>query len=413
MGEALPIAASAEDDGKKRDGASISVSATSNKKDDAPKVRVPLIKGDRVSNKEETPVRIQPRETSTVVSVAKESNSGTVLSEPAKVKNDDWQKVQYDDDVTGWVPSVKLNKNAYATGTAIKVLREVRVRNTPGLNGRTLGEQNRGALGTIIDGPVTKNSDVWYKIDYKKGKDGWSIARNIGLVSTSTVPTPVPPTPVPPTPVPPTPVPPTPVPPTPVPPTPVADTQAPTVPSGLGLTVASQTQINLAWSASTDNTAVTGYKVFRNGTQIATVTSTSYQSTGLTAGTAYAYTVSAYDAAGNSSAQSASVSATTQSPAPTPVLACGNGGTCTAADIAPHNTKADCWVYLSPLNKAYNITGFLNPGSHPAGSSIIVPQCGKNIYDYFITGTANGGWKHSNNAVNNVIAPYYIGVFVP
>ena len=35
-------------------------------------------------------------------------------------------------------------------------------------------------------------------------------------------------------------------------------------------------QINLAWAASTDNVAVTGYKIYRNGTQITTSTTTSY-----------------------------------------------------------------------------------------------------------------------------------------
>ena len=57
---------------------------------------------------------------------------------------------------------------------------------------------------------------------------------------------------------------------------------------------------------------MTGYKVFRNGTQLTTVTGTTYQNTGLAASTAYSYTVAAYDAAGNTSAQSTSVSATTQ-----------------------------------------------------------------------------------------------------
>lgn len=93
---------------------------------------------------------------------------------------------------------------------------------------------------------------------------------------------------------------------------PPVDTTAPTVPTGVNATPTSQTQINLTWAASTDNVGVTGYKVYRNGTQITTVTTTSYSDTGLTAGTTYSYTVAAFDAAGNVSALSASVSATTQ-----------------------------------------------------------------------------------------------------
>ena len=97
---------------------------------------------------------------------------------------------------------------------------------------------------------------------------------------------------------------------------PVADTSAPTTPANPSATAASASQINLTWTASTDNVGVAGYKISRNGTQIGTATANSYQDTGLAASTSYTYTVAAFDAAGNTSAQSASVSATTpQSPA--------------------------------------------------------------------------------------------------
>lgn len=92
----------------------------------------------------------------------------------------------------------------------------------------------------------------------------------------------------------------------------LGDTQAPTVPTGLTGTAASMTEINLTWNASTDNIGVVGYKVFRNGTEIATVTTgTTYKDTGLTQNTSYTYTVLAYDADNNSSAQTAGVSVTT------------------------------------------------------------------------------------------------------
>src|SRR3989338_1194728 len=47
-----------------------------------------------------------------------------------------------------------------------------------------------------------------------------------------------------------------------------SDTQAPTVPTNLTATAVSSSQINLSWTASTDNVAVTGYKIYRAGTQI-------------------------------------------------------------------------------------------------------------------------------------------------
>ena len=91
----------------------------------------------------------------------------------------------------------------------------------------------------------------------------------------------------------------------------VVDTTVPSVPTNLVASVVSSSQINLSWGASTDNVGVSGYKIFRGGTQVGTSTSAAYSNSGLTASTAYSYTVSASDAAGNHSAQSTSVSATT------------------------------------------------------------------------------------------------------
>jgi chitodextrinase len=92
------------------------------------------------------------------------------------------------------------------------------------------------------------------------------------------------------------------------------DTTPPSVPLGLTATAASSTRINLAWSASTDNVGVSGYHVFRGGTQVATAITNSYADTGLSPSTAYTYAVRAYDAAGNTSALSATASATTLAP---------------------------------------------------------------------------------------------------
>ena len=93
--------------------------------------------------------------------------------------------------------------------------------------------------------------------------------------------------------------------------TPAADTQAPTVPTGLAVTAVSGTQVNLAWNASTDNVGVTGYYVYLNDQPLATTTARSFSHTGLTAGNTYNYRVSAYDAVPNHSAWTAAVSATT------------------------------------------------------------------------------------------------------
>ena len=95
-------------------------------------------------------------------------------------------------------------------------------------------------------------------------------------------------------------------------------------------------------------------------------------------------------------------------------LACGSGGSCTAADIAPHNTRANCWVYMSgafttkfTANRAYNITSYVANGNTHPGGDVIVSHCGGNLYDY-VVGSA-GGHAHSSSAINTVLQSYYIG----
>ena len=92
-----------------------------------------------------------------------------------------------------------------------------------------------------------------------------------------------------------------------------SDTTSPSVPTNLVATVISSSQINLSWSASTDNTEVTGYKVYRDGSLFTSSVLSPYSNVSLIAGTSYSYTVVAYDAAGNVSAQSSPVSVSTLS----------------------------------------------------------------------------------------------------
>src|SRR5256885_13415920 len=92
---------------------------------------------------------------------------------------------------------------------------------------------------------------------------------------------------------------------------PPPDTTPPSVPTGLTASAVSSSQINLSWAASSDNVGVSGYRVFRNGAQIATTSATSFTNTGLSPSTTYTYAVAAFDAAGNLSARSSPASATT------------------------------------------------------------------------------------------------------
>ena len=83
-----------------------------------------------------------------------------------------------------------------------------------------------------------------------------------------------------------------------------SDTEAPTAPSSLVVTKNERTAITLEWSASTDNVGVAGYNIYEGSTLKGTTTDLSYKVTGLERKTNYTFYVEAFDAAGNTSAQS-------------------------------------------------------------------------------------------------------------
>jgi chitinase len=85
---------------------------------------------------------------------------------------------------------------------------------------------------------------------------------------------------------------------------------APTAPTGLTVTGTTSSSVSLSWTAPSGT--VTGYYVYKNGTETTSVTGTSATVSGLAASTAYTFTVAAYNSVGQS-AQSSQVSATTSS----------------------------------------------------------------------------------------------------
>jgi chitodextrinase len=89
------------------------------------------------------------------------------------------------------------------------------------------------------------------------------------------------------------------------------DDTPPTVPAPFGATAVSHNQIDLVWGASTDDTALAGYRVFRDAVQIATTTLTTFSDIGLNPDTAYTYNVDAFDIFFNYSSSSDFATATT------------------------------------------------------------------------------------------------------
>jgi hypothetical protein len=146
------------------------------------------------------------------------------------------------------------------------------------------------------------------------------------------------------------------------PPTP-GDVTPPSVPKNLKAVV-STSYVNLSWSASTDSIGVSGYKIFRNGTYLNASLSTSYQDSGLNAGT-YTYAVAAYDATGNTSAQSASQTVTITITVPPIVVVpppVPSGSTITSITLTSPTTQR---------NSPFSVGQPFRQGDVPSGSSIV------------------------------------------
>lgn len=110
----------------------------------------------------------------------------------------------------------------------------------------------------------------------------------------------------------------------------LADRTPPTAPQNLQATVISSSQIDLSWDAASDNGSVASYSVYRDGNLVVSTPELTFSDTGLGAGTAYRYMITATDAAGLESSPSTAVSATTSAtpapPTPSPQPNQGGGG---------------------------------------------------------------------------------------
>ncbi len=138
------------------------------------------------------------------------------------------------------------------------------------------------------------------------------------------------------------------------------DTTPPTVPTNLSADAIHLGRIDLDWSSSTDDLIVENYNIFRDDlpapSLLAMVDSQTlaYTDTEVLPGTTYNYTVSAIDVAGNESAQSATVSATTP-------------GSATFTEVA----VADAYVNSSRANNNFGNSTILRTDASPTINSYV------------------------------------------
>jgi hypothetical protein len=134
------------------------------------------------------------------------------------------------------------------------------------------------------------------------------------------------------------------------------DTQAPTAPSNLAYSQPGSGQITLTWGASTDNVGVTGYDIFRNGSQFTTVGGSTLTYTDSQPDTAtVSYYVKAHDAANNQSVASNTVTRTGTS----------TGG----ANLAvgkPITGTANTYIYVPTNANDGDLTTYFEGSSYPS-----------------------------------------------
>ncbi len=168
------------------------------------------------------------------------------------------------------------------------------------------------------------------------------------------------------------------------------DTEAPTVPTNLTASNITDTTVDLSWNASTDNVGVTGYDVYEGATLLGNVAATTTQVTGLTAATAYSFTVRARDAAGNVSAASNAAAVTTT----------GGGGGCTGGIGIPYAESFESSFGVWTQSTADDINWTRDSGGTP--SSNTGPSSGSSGAFYiYVEASGNGTGYPNKQAILN------------
>jgi hypothetical protein len=176
----------------------------------------------------------------------------------------------------------------------------------------------------------------------------------------------------------------------------VADDDPPSVPRNLTASAVNSTQVKLTWSDSTDTDAspVAGYHVFRNGSQIADVTSgTSYTDGSVSPGTSYTYTVSAYDTAGLESSPSAALSVTTLTNSAT--FTAGGDAYVVAGDSVNHGTATSLRTDTSPDTKSYLRFTFAGLGGSSVTSAKLKVYANSSLNAGFSVRSTTSGWTET------------------
>ncbi|WP_081740459.1 S8 family serine peptidase [Aquimarina pacifica] len=161
-----------------------------------------------------------------------------------------------------------------------------------------------------------------------------------------------------------------------------ADTEAPTVPTGLSSSNITDTSVTISWNASSDNVAVTGYDVYQGSTLLGETSGTSANITSLSEGTTYQFSVKAKDAAGNESGFSSAISVTTTGG--------GTGSGCTTGISSfPYNQGFENTLGNWTQSSSDDIDWTVNSGTTPS-SSTGPSSATEGTYYLYVEASVNG-----------------------
>jgi chitodextrinase len=182
------------------------------------------------------------------------------------------------------------------------------------------------------------------------------------------------------------------------------DTTPPSVPDNLRQTAGTVTSVTLNWNSSTDDVGVSGYRVFQNGTLIASPNGTTYTATGLNVNATYSFTVLAYDAAGNISNQSAPLTANSSADTTAPSIPQNLRTTDikdTSLGIAWNSSTDDVGVVAYKLYRDGVLVATTNMTTYT--DTNLLPVTG---YRYTVRATDAAGNTSADSLVLNVTTAY-------
>ena len=153
-----------------------------------------------------------------------------------------------------------------------------------------------------------------------------------------------------------------------------------------------------------DNVAVAGYRVYRGGTLIGTSSTNSYSDNTVSGSTSYSYRVSAYDAAGNHSAQSSAYTITTPDTI-APSVPTGLSGS------APNSTTVNLTWNASTDTGGSGLAGYrVYRGSTLIATRTVTNYSDTSVspsttYSYRVAAFDNAGNVSSQSSAINVTTP--------